>query len=170
MSELHPPSQQSPEIPDPFGSAPIRPAGSAGCGKPMVVGCAVVMFLLGVAAIFFMFKAKDVLIWAFAQMEAGVMEKLPENVSNEEVERLERAFDAAIQAAVSGEADTLALQDLQGELMGLSARIESLTREDVLSLIEVLERFGGVDGDVPPEEALPPPLPVEVEEPALTSV
>ena len=175
MSEPHSTGQPAPEIPDPFGSVPIQPTGSVGCGKPMLVGCATVLVLLGVAAIFFMFKAKDVLIWAFGQMEAGVMEKLPEDLSDDEVARLERAFAAATRAAVSGKADTLALQELQRELMGLSARIETLTRADVLSLIEVLERFGGLDGDAPPAEAQPPPLsveplPVEVAKPELTSV
>ncbi len=170
MTDPNSPDPSAVEIPDPFGSAPIHPSGSQGCGKPMLLGCATVLVLLGVAAIFFLFKAKDVLIWAFGHMEAGVMEKLPEDLSNEEVMRLERAFEAATQAAVSGRADTLALQELQTELMGLSTRIESLTREDVLSLIEVLERFGGIDGEMPPEEAQPPPLPPEAEAPALTAV
>ena len=168
MSEPHSPHPSATEIPDPFGSAPIRPTGGAGCGKPMLIGCAGILVLLGIATILFLFKAKDVLVWAFDQMEAGVMEKLPEDISTEEVERLEAAFDAAARAAVSGRADTLALQELQSELMGLSASIERLSREDVLSLIEVLERFAGTEAEEPVEEAQPPPA--ELEEPGLTSV
>lgn len=166
MSEPTPPlSQPTPELPEPFGSTPRAPKGSSGCAKPALLGCAVLLVLFGVASIVFLVKAKDLLAWTFRQMESSIVAQLPEDVTSEERARLERAFDAAARKAVSGEVEPLALQQLQGELMRLSGRIEGLTREDVMSLIDELESFAEIEPQPPPEEEAP-----EAVDPELTSV
>ncbi len=60
-------------------SRPSRRADGGGCQKPLLVGCGVLALLLGIAAVVFVVKAKDVLAYAINQLRTEVMAHLPED-------------------------------------------------------------------------------------------
>lgn len=123
-----------------------------------VIGCGVVILLLGVAAVFFLLKAGDLFGWALSRFEIEITRSLPEDFPAEDRERLQAAFQDAAAAVQSGEFDPLALQRLQGKLReSLLDEDQSLTREQVMELIKILEEVAGR----PPQEE-----PVEDEAPA----
>lgn len=117
----------------------------SGCGKPAVVGCLVLLVLVGVGLGVLAWKARDLLVFAVGEYRTAVFEALPEDVSLEERERLGAAFDAAIAAVESGDLDPAALQGLQGALASPPRPGEALDREEVLELIRALEAVAGVE-------------------------
>lgn len=157
MSEPVPPSPFAPPPqvpPQPFTPG-VRPAGTGGCGKAAMIGCGVLLLLLGIAAIVFVTRAKDLLTWSMTRMKDEIVRKLPAEVTADDRARLDRAFDAAASKATRGEVDPAALQRLQREL--LSVAQEPLTRERVLELTRSLEEIGGIAAPAPgePGEAAP---------------
>jgi hypothetical protein len=149
------PLQPSPPapVPEPFGSAPIKPR-AGGCGKPLFTGCGIVLVLLGVAAIVFIIRAKDLLVWSLGKVKAAVEQNLPPDVTAADRERFDVAFAAAGRAIRAGRAQPKPLQELQGELLRVIQKQKGeLTRDDLVRLTEVLERVGGIG---PEEEAAPP--------------
>jgi hypothetical protein len=151
MSEPTPP--QLP--PQPFAPTP-RPT-SSGCGKAALVGCGVLLLLLGIGAVVFVVKAKELLGWSMRRMQEQILSRLPDDVTEAERERLERAFAAAGRKATAGEIDPVALQRLQREMVSLTQG--ELTRERVLEVTATLEEIAGTtapDGsESPPAEAPP---------------
>ena len=61
-----------------------------GCSRPALLGCGVLILLLGAASILFLVKADDLFDWAVRQFEAQINEQLPEEISAEERARLEK--------------------------------------------------------------------------------
>lgn len=160
MTEPHEPIPPQPptEPPRPFADAP-RPA-PKGCSRPLLIGCGVLLVLLGIAAIVLIAKAKDLLAWTLNEFEDQIVTALPEEVTAGERARLERAFDAARTEIRDGELEPPALKALQRQLTKAAekARAKSLTRDDVLDLLSALERVGGLlpaDGEPqpPPDES-----------------
>lgn len=133
-------------------------AGADGCGRPVWIGCALVILLLGVGAMVALWNAPKLFDWAMGKFEAEVTAALPEDVTADQRERLGAAFAATREAVADGSADALALQELQQRL---TARImssgEKLTAGDVEELIEALEAVAG--GAVPVEETPVPESP-----------
>jgi hypothetical protein len=120
----------------------------------VLVGCGVLFLLLGVAAVFFLLKARTLLAWSLRQARAQVIANLPMDATAEDRERFEAAFTAAVSAIERNQMDPAALQALQRDLMRVIQKPEGrLTREEFLSLTESLERLGGLS---PPEEDAPP--------------
>ncbi|TNF84828.1 MAG: hypothetical protein EP299_00435 [Acidobacteria bacterium] len=155
MSE---PLPQQPFTPD----APATTPGG-GCGRPLLIGCGILIVLLGIAAAVFVIKAKDLFGWAMAQFEEEVVRMLPDDLTTEERQRLDAAFDAALDAWDASEADPVALQRLQEELwQTISRNTDKLSREDVAKLTRALERVAGVES---PDEPEAEPPPAEGEEP-----
>jgi len=105
-----------------------------------------VLVLLGIAAIVFVVKAKDLLAWGMERIEAQVMATLPEDVTPEERVRLERGFDVALQKISLGEVEPPALNALQKQLVQAAEKSSEgkLTRDDALDLLSALERVGGL--------------------------
>lgn len=147
-----------PEKP-PGGKTDLSPSLGGGLrpGRVMLLGCGVLLFLLGVAAIVFLLKADDFVGWVFGSVEETVVERLPPDLPAEERARLDRAFAAATAQIESGEADPAALRRLQG---GLTRAVRSsgddrpLTREEVAEITATLEEIAGTtppDPDAPPE-------------------
>jgi hypothetical protein len=129
----------------------------------MLIGCGILIVLLGLAAALFVIKAKDLFGWAMARFEEEVVQMLPDDLSAEEAERLDAAFDAALEAWDASEADPVALQRLQEELwQTVSRSTGKLSREDVNKLTRALERVAGIES---PEEPEAEPPPDEIEEP-----
>lgn len=155
MTASEPFQQPDPQPSVPFGPAPTEPTGG-GCGKAGVIGCGVVTILLGIVAVFFLFKAQDLFVWVMSEMEAQVTRALPEDCTAECRERLNEAFAGATEAVGSGEFDPLALRRLQRMLAdSIVDEKQTLTREQVLELTRALEEVAGIEAQEQPakEEA-----------------
>lgn len=165
------PSDAEPRTGQPFAAEPLsprslspkgdRPAG--GCGKPALIGCAAVVVLLGLAAVIFLLKARDLFGWLMVRFEDQVVASLPDDVTDDERERLHAAFVAASEAVQSGRADAAALQRMQSTLSrGVVEGEGKLTRQEVVELIVALEEVAGAGRDAPPlEDRVVPPAPSE---------
>ena len=151
MSEFQPPGPQAQAKP----FAPERPVGGGGCQKPLLVGCGLLSLLLGIAAVVFVVKAKDVLAYAMNQLRAEVVAHLPEDASDSDRQRVEAGFDAALARIRSGELDPAALQDLQKKLTGAASAAgkRRLSGEEMNGLLAALDRFNQVAEE--PAEELP---------------
>ena len=161
MSVPEPFNQPVVEPPVPFENAPNEPA-TGGCSRVGLIGCGVVILLLGAAAVLFLFKAGDLFAWAMTRFEVEITQALPEDCTEAERHRLQAAFESAAEAVRSGEFDPLALQRLQGKLReSLLDEDQSLTREQVLELTVTLEEVSGQEPDEEPSEG-----PVEEQTPA----
>ena len=158
MSIPEPSNQPVVEPSVPFESSPTEPA-TGGCGRVGVIGCGVVILLLGAAAVLFLFKAGDLFAWALSRFEVEITKALPEDFPTADHERLQAAFAAAAAAVKSGDFDPLALQRLQGKLReSLLDEDQRLTREQVLELTRILEEVAGQPpGEVPDAEEAPAP-------------
>jgi hypothetical protein len=109
------------------------------------------MLLLGVAAVVFLLKAGDLFGWALARFETEISRALPDEMTQEERQRLHQAFQEAADAVRSGEFDPVALQRLQGTLRdSLLDQDQRLTLEQVYELIEVLEEVSGREPEAEP--------------------
>lgn len=139
MNDVMPP--QPPPPPKPF--APEKVAGGGGCQKPLLVGCGLLALLLGIAAVVFVVKAKDVLAYAMNQLRAEVVANLPEDAGESDRQHVETGFDAALARIRSGEIDPVALQELQKKLTGAAstAATRRLNREELTSLLAALDKF-----------------------------
>ncbi|MGB5516727.1 MAG: hypothetical protein WBP36_19610, partial [Thermoanaerobaculia bacterium] len=71
------------------------------------------ILLLGIGSVVFLLKAKDLFGWMMSELETQVMESLPANITEPEVQELSAAFDAAVEAVREDRANVVALQDLQ---------------------------------------------------------
>lgn len=153
------PQRQGAEQPQPFSETPQQPPG--GCSRPLLIGCAVTVVLLGLLLLGVLWKARDLMPalfrWSLEQFEQQVVGNLGEDVSEQERQRLADAFDAAAGAVEDGTADPAALQRLQDRLLDV-ARSGSLDRDEVLDLVEALEDVAGQRAPPAPE---PRPAPVE---------
>ena len=150
------PQRQGAEQPQPFSERPQQPPG--GCSRPVLIGCAAAVVLLGLLLLGVLWKARDLMPalfrWSLGQFEQQVTGNLPENLGEGERQRLAAAFDAAAAAVEDGTADAAALQRLQGRLLDV-ARSRRLTRDQVLDLVEALEAVAGERA--PPAQPEPPP-------------
>jgi hypothetical protein len=147
-----------PGAPQPFASAPIEPR-AGGCGKPVFVGCGVVLVLLGIAGVIFVVKAKDLLVWSLEKAKGGITANLPPDVTAADRERFETAFAAAAGNIKAGKMDPAALQRLQRRLMETVQKPQGqVTREEFLDLTRAFEELGGLAPPAVAEPAAPPPL------------
>ena len=158
MSEPTP----SPGAPQPFASAPIEPR-AGGCGKPVFIGCGVVLVVLGILGVLFVVKAKDLLVWSLERAKTGITANLPADVTDADRERFEAAFAAAASNIKAGKMDPAALQRLQRRLMQAVQKPQGqLTREEFLALTSAFEQLGGIARPVeepPAAEPAPAPAP-----------
>jgi hypothetical protein len=164
-----------PPVPPPSGPRPFAPSprrAPGGRARPVWIGCGVLLALLGVAAIVFVVKAKDLLAWTMGELRTQVTAALPAEVTVEERARLQRGFDAAMDKIRRGEVEMPALKALQRQLTNAAEKAPrgELTHDDVLDLLSALERVGGLlepgaePGPVaprsdPPESPAPAPSP-----------
>jgi len=145
MESMHtPPEQGSVEI----SREPFSPEGpqSKWSGGPRwgLLGCGAMILLLGIGSVVFLLKAKDLFGWMMSELETQVMESLPANITEPEVQELSAAFDAAVEAVREDRANVVALQDLQKMLReALGNGPNRLSREEVQNLIGALDRVSG---------------------------
>jgi len=153
MNETLPP--QPPPPARPF--APEQTSGGSGCQKPLLIGCGLLSLLLGIAAVVFVVKAKDVLAYAMNQLRMEVVAHLPKDAPATDRQRVEEGFDAALSRIRSGELDPAALQELQKKLTAAAsaAATRDLTREELDGLVTALDLFNGTAAESAPPETSP---------------
>jgi len=127
----------------------------------MLIGCGLVALLVGVAAIVFLVKVKDVLAYAMNELRAEVVAHLPEDASASERQQLTAGFDAALVRIRTGTIDPAALQELQKKLVAVASAASSrrLTREELTGLISALDRFNRAGSEPAPGAAGAPTAP-----------
>jgi len=163
MSE---PTPVQPPPPQPFNPAVVSRSGK-GCSKPLLLGCAAVLVLLGVGLLVFAFKISDILPWAFRQWATQITDRLPADATPAEKERLHRAFAAAIRALHDPQSvDPAKLREVQVQItqaMEMGRSQSKLTHEDLARLTAAVESLGGVKPpEAPPKAAPPAPSPPPV--------
>lgn len=130
-----------------------------------MVGCAVMLVLLLIGCVLFLFKATDLFGWALTQMEQQVLTALPDDLDAATRRQLVDAFDAVAEAVDEGRAEPQSLQELQSELYQISQSAgDGLTRQQVLDLIDVLERAAGIrDREESGSELVPDRMPTRIQ-------
>jgi hypothetical protein len=166
MSE---PISVQPPPPQPFNPAVVSRSGK-GCSKPLLIGCAAVLVLLGLGMVVFVVKMPDVMSWLFKQWEAQINTQLPADVTAAEKERLHAAFAAAIHALRTQPVDPAKLKPVQlqmTQIMEMGHSQSKLTHEALARLTAALENLGGVKPPKAPKVAPPaaaaPPLTSDAE-------
>lgn len=149
--------EAGPELPEPKLPFDSQPASFPGCGKPLVIGCTVVLVLLAVGSLVLLSKMPQIFRWTMERYEEAILESLPEDVGEAERGRLRAAFAAASEKMVAGEVEPAELQEFLGVLRELSRRGGKLTREDVSRLTEALESIAGRGRPEPVPEPTPAP-------------
>lgn len=136
-----------PPIPPSTPPSPFHPgrpsAGGASGKRPLLIGCGVLLVLLGIAAVVLVAKRAEFVGWMFQKLEAQILAKLPEDVTPGERQRLDQAFDAAATAIGAGTADQAKAEQLNSVLLELAQGGRQITREDVLKLTRALEEVAG---------------------------
>ncbi len=140
----------------PFTGTPT-PVVKGGCGKPIWIGCGVVLLLLAIAGIFMITRAKDLLAWSFDLLTPAVLQNAGPDVTDEDRARLRSAVEAAKQRLKTGPIDAVALQAVQAQLQKASQLQKGgLDRARFLALVEALESLGGLRNE-PAAPAAPEP-------------
>ena len=138
---MEPPTPPS-TPPSPFNPGQPRKAGGSG-KRPLLIGCGAILVLLGIAAIVLMAKRAELVGWMFQKLEAQILAKLPPDVTKDERQRLDDAFDAAAEVMGSGTPDPAKAEQLNAVLLDLAQAGRPITREDVLKLTRALEEVAG---------------------------
>jgi hypothetical protein len=140
---MQPPTPPSTPV-SPFNPGkPITPGGGSSGKRPLLIGCGALLVLLGIAAVILVAKRGELVGWMFEKLEAQILAKLPEDVTPEERQRLDQAFDSAAQALGSGAVDPARSEQLNAVLLDLAQGGRQLTREDILKLTTALEEVAG---------------------------
>jgi hypothetical protein len=124
---------------------PGRPSspGGAARARPLLIGCGALLVLLGIAAVVLVAKRSEFVGWMFQKLEAQILAKLPEDVTPQERQRLDHAFDGAAEVMGSGTPDPAKAERLNAVLLELAQAGRRITREDVLKLTRALEEVAG---------------------------
>ena len=166
MADPNAPPNMPRNIPAPSGS-PFNPPAqtpsprTGGPGKPLVIGCLVVLVLAGVgliATLYFVGQSYDrIFAWSLARIRDGIQARLPQDLPAEERTRLDHAFTAAQSAATASRGNPAAaarlpslMQDLAREAQGTG----TLSRKQVEEITTTLEKIGdaGKGGPAPPRQ------------------
>jgi hypothetical protein len=135
-----------PNPPSPFDPGRLgqpRTGGGPSRMRPLLIGCGVIFILLGIAAVILMAKLPELVGWVFQRLEIQVMAKLPPDVTPEERQRLDVAFDEAARAVGENKADPNKAQELNSVLMELGQPNRPLNHDDILKLLKILEEVAG---------------------------
>jgi hypothetical protein len=136
-----------PNPPSPFNPGqPGQPRGGPSRTRPLLIGCGAVFILLGIATVILITKLPELSGWVFQQLEQKVMAKLPPDVTPEERQRLDVAFDDAARAVGEGKTDPNKVQELNTMLMEMGQPGRTLSHDDILKLTHDLEEVGGKTG------------------------
>ncbi|MGD2114885.1 MAG: hypothetical protein PVG07_07530 [Acidobacteriota bacterium] len=142
-----PPSEQN-APPSPFDRPTLEPERrrGPGVGKPLLIGCGVLLLLVLAAGLLFVAYQNQIAGWLFETLQAQLEPMVPEDLPPDVRERYDRAFDAAITALRSGEYDPSALREAQMELSSVARDLSDeseMSVEDVERLSAALEKLAG---------------------------
>jgi hypothetical protein len=115
------------------------PRGGPGCGKPLLIGCGVLLLLLAAGLVTLAVEWRTVLRGYFQVLEASLAPRLPADLTAAERDRLHRAFAGAASFDAADETRLPALQRLQRKVVLLSGSQAPLSHRDVQELAENLE-------------------------------
>ncbi len=146
---------QAPEVMVPFDP---QPADLSGCGKPAVIGCLAILVLLAIGLVFFLANVRDMLDWALVQYESAVVTNISEEVTVEDRQRLERAFESARAAVRENRMEPSALQRLQRFMSSPPRPGQPVGSEKVRELSEVLESLARPGAQLPEMEPVVTPV------------
>jgi hypothetical protein len=139
-----------PPVPPAIPATPFNPGAPSarpgpGCSKPALIGCGVLLVLIGIGAVIFAVKAPAIVAWMFNKLEADVVSRMPPDATPDERARLRTAFADAVASIRTGKADQTQLQKLQSEMMQIAQKPpgQTLTRDEVRELTEALEALAG---------------------------
>lgn len=127
-------------------------AKGSGCSRNLLIGCAVLLVLLGIGTVLFVLNASKVATWIYTRLEEQVVAQLPEDLSEQDRQRLAGAFDKVRGAIRDGTVNVGKLQQAQGKMTEMVQDSEAVTAEDVRELAALLEAAAG---DGPPAEEAP---------------
>lgn len=128
----------------PFQPGQPRTGGGPSRTRPLLIGCGALLVLLGIAAVVLVVKMPDLVQWVFHRLEQQVMAQLPPDLTPEERQRLDHAFDAAAEAIGQNKADPNKAQALNSQLMEFGRPGRRISREDALKLLQALEDTAGI--------------------------
>ena len=148
MSSSH---DNVPELPE-WRPPPIVPPPKS-CGPLGLTGCLVVLFLLLVGSSILVRRSADIFEWGFAISRTAIVEPLPEDYSQRDKERLERAFDGVIRRVRAGDLDRESLPKLSRAISDATrvASERKLTGEEAMTLMLRLEEL--VEAEPAPESS-----------------
>ncbi|MDH3744277.1 MAG: hypothetical protein OES47_04145 [Acidobacteriota bacterium] len=129
------------------------PANLTGCGKPVVIGCLVLLVLLAAGMILLLTQSNRLMSWTMNQVKAQVMAELPPAVETEERDRLAAAFESATAALAAGDIDPEDLQSLQRVVAEVQASGGKLSAEQVEEVTLLLEEIGDSGSSEGPQES-----------------
>jgi uncharacterized protein HemX len=162
---MEPPRVEPPPPPAPTPAAPFDPTArpkAGGCPKPLLIGCLILFIVIGLGVVaFFIFAYKNVgkmMQISLRQSETAIMANLPPDVTPEERQRLQAAYEAARRraaAAKSAQEIAQSAQSLNFKLLELTRKGKALTRQDVQELTRILEEFAGRGSGTPPPGSSP---------------
>lgn len=135
-------TQQGPDEtgPEPFDLKPNRPGTGGGWNRPLLIGCGVLLVLLGIAAMLFVIYAPQLAQWAFQQAGEQLIAQLPEDIPEADRERLRGAFREVARGVEEEQIDPERLQEAQGKILALSRKDPSeITAQEVRELAASLE-------------------------------
>lgn len=140
--------------PDAFDLRPGPPdSKGSGCSRNLLIGCGILLVLLGVATVLLVLNASKLATWMYTKLEEQVVAQLPEDLSEEDRQRLGAAFDNVRAAIRDGTVSPGKLQQAQGKMMEMAQDAEGVTAEEVRELTALLEEAAGGE---PPAEEEPP--------------
>ena len=137
-----------PPLPEPFpepSSARPRDPGRTrrGCLIAGVAGCGLLAVVLGVGLVVALTQADELLEFVLDFGRTRIMEELPEDITSEERNRLDRAFDSVLERYKTRPATPADNRRLQMALTDALRRAERglLDSDDLRRLTERLERI-----------------------------
>ena len=137
-----------PPLPEPFpepSSARPRDPGRTrrGCLIAGLAGCGLLVVVLGVGLVVALTQADELLEFVLDFGRERIMEELPEDITSEERNRLDRAFDSVLERYKTRPATPADNRRLQMALTDALRRAERglLDRDDLRRLTERLERI-----------------------------
>jgi len=119
------------------------------------MGCGLTTLVLALGMLVLIMYASEIASWGLGKIRSEIEQSLPADLLPSERERFNAAFDAVIDKVARGDLDPRGLPGLQAELERYATRAADPSREDVLAVIEALERFVGIGtegGEEPAEE------------------
>src|SRR5581483_12280882 len=105
-----------PPLPEPFAAAP-RPLRGAGCSRGALIGCGVLIALLGISMVALTARGNAIVDWFFQRVEAKVDTNLPHDLPAADRDALAAAFRHLHDAMNSGRVDTAALAAAEREMI-----------------------------------------------------